>query len=267
MSDSILNHIGPFLMVLFRIGGLFLYAPMLSSSTIPGRIRLLVALAFAVAMYPTIPASQMAPIRLDLFVLAPAVFAEMLIGAVIGLLASLPMYSVQLAGLVMGHQTGLTLGGVFNPALDTEGDAISQLLMSIALAVFIALGGLEIMFLAVAKSFASVPIASVAITVAPIDLVVGLISSGFELALRVAAPVLCILLVETLASGFLMRSLPQINLLSLGYGLKILLAFVALTGAIAAISPAIEHDIADTLAACVHWAENIPHPPTFREAR
>ena len=260
MPESLLNHIGPFLMVLFRLLGLFIFAPILSSTSIPARIRVLLALALAVAMYPTIPASQMAPIQLDLFTLGPAIFAETLIGVVLGLIASLPMFAVQLAGMIMGQQTGLTLGGVFNPALEIETDAISQLLMYIAIAAFVALGGLEVLFLAVARSFAHIPLASVAIMVAPLDLIVGLISSGFELALRVAAPVLCILLVETVASSFLMRSLPQINILSIGYGLKILLGLIVFAAAVGTMEPAIERDIADALGSALRWVDSLVQP-------
>lgn len=256
--ESLYNHVGPFLMVLFRLLGLFVFAPMLSSAIIPARVRVLLAVILALGVYPTLPGAQQQPMELDLFMLAPAIAGETLIGTVIGLLASLPMYAAQLAGLVMGQQTGMSLGAVFNPALETDADAIGQLLMYVALAAFIALGGLELLFMGVARSFAHVPLGRAWSLAMPLDLMIGIVTSGFELALRVAAPVLCILLVETVVSGLLMKTLPQINIMSLGYGIKILLALVVLIAAMVVIEPVIVTDVRSTLMDITSWID-APH--------
>ena len=104
------------------------YANVLSSSILPLRLRVLLSLALSLALYPTLGRINHAPISLDLFSLAPAVFCETLIGAAMGLMASLPLYAVQLGGLVMGQQAGMSLGQVYNPALDVETDTIGQFL-------------------------------------------------------------------------------------------------------------------------------------------
>lgn len=269
IPEQLLEHVGPFLMVVFRISGLFVFAPILSSTSIPAQARVLLALAMSVALYPSVPleaisASGAGGLRLDLFSLIPAVLGETLIGAAIGLIASIPMYFVQMAGVIMGQQTGMSLGGLFNPALDIETDAISQLLMSIALAAFVAAGGLEVSFLALARSFEHVAIGGASwggASIAPVAMLVGLISSGFELALRVAAPVVCILLVETIASAYLMRTIPQINIMSIGYGVKVVLALVVMAGAVMSFHPVIYDDIADAIGACRVWVESLANGP------
>src|SRR5437868_2805959 len=96
--DPLLNHVGPFMLVLFRMSGLLVFAPILASSILPGRLRALLCVAFTLAIYPTLPASQHQPVRMDLFSLAPMALAETLIGVAMGLMASLPMYAVQLGG-------------------------------------------------------------------------------------------------------------------------------------------------------------------------
>lgn len=257
LPESILQHAAPFLMVLFRLSGLFVFAPMLSSTTIPARIRLLLALVMAVAVYPTLPGEQMAPVRLDIFTMGFAVIGETLIGLVVGLIASLPLYAVQMGGVVMGQQTGMSLAGVFNPALEVESDSISQLFLYIALAVFVSLGGLELMFLCVAKTFVRVPVGMATLTLSPLELIAGLSGSGFELALRVAAPVLAILLIETVVGGLIMRTLPQINIMSIGYGVKVILAFVTLAAAVVTITPAIQEDVQHACQAMFNWSEQI----------
>src|SRR6185436_6921163 len=104
-----------------------------------------------------------------------------------------------------------------NPALDSEGTVIGDMLMYIAIAVFIAAGGLEAMLGALVGSFGRVPVSDVAAWPAgdlggAVGLLGGIIGSGFEFALRVAAPVLCIILVETVGAAVIMKTMPQINI-------------------------------------------------------
>lgn len=251
---SMLDHVGPFLMCLFRLSGLFLFAPVLGSPAIPGRVRALLCASFALAIYPTLPPASMAPVEFNGVMLAWGVASETMIGLIIGLLAALPMYAVQLGGLLVGHQVGVGLANVYNPALDTEADVIGQFLLYLALAVFVAIGGLEAMFIALGATFAHIPLGGFAATDAPLDLFVGLTASGFEIALRIAAPVLCIVLAETLAAGFLMKTIPQINVMSIGFAVKIVIAIVALIGSLGAIQTTAADDIQQTLHAMLEWA-------------
>jgi len=257
--EPYLNHVGPFMLVLFRISGLLVFSPVLSSTILPLRLRGMLSFVFALAVYPTLGRVNHTPINTDLFSLAPAVFAETLIGMAMGLMAALPMYAVQLGGLIMGQQAGMSLGQIYNPALDVETDTLGQFLQYGAMVIFILMGGLEILFVALGHTFANVPIATVSTSgeFAPVELMTGLIASGFELALRVSAPVLCIILVETIASGLLARTIPQINVQTLGFSVKVVLTLLALAAGTAAIFHATGEDITHTLGEVVRWAEGL----------
>lgn len=250
----------PFLLVLFRLGGLMIFAPILGSPMIPVRARVMVSLVFAVALYPTVAARGVNPgllAELDLLTLGPLVAAETAIGLTIGLIAALPMYAVQLGGQVIGQQVGMGLAAIYNPALDTESDVVGQLLMFVALAIFAGIGGLEMMFIAVAETFARIPpggaIAGLS-AASTVGLLIELVGSGFEIALRVSAPVLCIILIEMIATGFLMKTLPQLNLMSIGFAAKVILALLVLVWGIGAVGESIGHDVMETCAAVLRWS-------------
>lgn len=74
--------------------------------------------------------------------------------------------------------------------------------------------------------------------------VLPMLVSGFDLALRVAAPMLGIILVETIATAMLMKTVPQINVMSLGFGLKILLGLSALILSVRIMDSAIMDHVA-----------------------
>lgn len=270
----ILDHVGPFLLVLFRLIGLFIFAPMIGGSLVPVRVRTLLAVVFTLSMYPTLPADQQQPVAIDLFSLAPAAFGEVLIGLGIGLLAALPMYAVQLGGLVGGQQLGLGLAGIYNPALETESDVLGQLLLYVALSVFAAVGGLDLMFACLSRTFSHIPVGGAfaapqvlgvgaAAGVGLGDVLLGMVSAGFDVALRVSTPVLCIILLETLAAAFLMKTIPQVNIMSLGFAVKVLLGLFVLIVSMGTLSEVIEDDVKATCDRIVEWSAG--PPPTQAE--
>ncbi len=255
--DAILPHVPVFMMVLARIGGLFIFAPALGSPAIPMQIKALMIIAMTIVVYPTIDLHAEVPLTLDLMSLAPAMAIESLIGLSIGMIASLPLVSVQMGGLLMGQQMGLGLGSIYNPAIDSEADVAGQMLFYLALGIFLIGGGLEAMQRAMVVSFDAVPIGGMTADDVPLDLVAGMLAAGFELAVRVAAPVLCIIFVETVATGLIMKTAPQINILSFGFPVRILLGMAALYASLAAVNEIIGEDVEGSFRTMLEWVVSI----------
>ena len=90
---SLIAHIPPAVLVATRIGGLTFYAPVIGSSAIPAHVKALLALVLGAAIYPMLAARHEFPggTELNLWLLAPLMVMEVLIGALIGFLASLPL--------------------------------------------------------------------------------------------------------------------------------------------------------------------------------
>ncbi len=239
--EQLLPHIPAFLLVLFRLTGIFIFGPVFGSSVIPMRAKVLLALVLAFCIYPVIP--PQVPVQLSLMTLAVAVGTELLIGLVIGYGASLPLVAMQIGGLMMGHQLGLGLAQVFNPEFNEQTEIMSQLLFFLALVAFLLLGGHHAMLVALVHSFESVPLGGYRMDGSVLDLVVGLLTATFELGIRVAAPLLCLVFLETIAMGFVARTVPQLNILSLGFPLRILLGFLLVAGIVATMFDAVSEAI------------------------
>lgn len=252
LPEYLYQHVAPFMLLLARVGGLFIFAPVLSSPMIPPRIKSLLLFMLALAMYPLIgPITGPDP---GVFKLGLAVAGEALIGLTLGFLAALPMYAAQLGGQLMDHQIGLGLAAVYNPALDAEGTVISDLILNISVAVFICLGGLDALFIGVAHTLSHTPVGAAGLFNSPLQLVVSLVSSGFELALRIAAPVLGVITLETVAAAILSKTMPQINILSIGFALKIGAGLIALIAALTPIGGAIMDAIQHSSNSMLEWA-------------
>ena len=253
--EHILPHAIGFLAVLCRIGGLFIFAPVLGSNSIPMRIKAMIALVMTAAVYPLVSGAATEIGAVTLPALGWMIFTESLIGLSIGVLATLPIVGMQVGGALMGHQMGLAAAQVFNPTLDTEADTIGQIMLFVGLVIFLSIGGLEAMHLAVAHSFDRIPIGAFNAGHTPLALIVGALQSGFELAFRIGAPVFCIMLAESIGAGFLMKTVPQLNILSFGFPLKILIGLFTLIAALSAISIAGSEEVERVTRIFLQWAK------------
>ncbi len=258
--EHILPHAPVFLAAMFRILGLFIVSPGLGGGTIPTPVKIMLGLALTLVIYPTINLDANVPFRFDLVALAPICATEILIGYTIGMIASMPMMAVQMGGLVMGQQMGLGLANFYNPAIDTEGDIIGQILFYVALGVFLTLGGFDILIYSVVSSFDRVAIGGFLLSQTPLDTMVAVVHSGFELAIRVAMPVMCVLFIETVAVGFIMKTVPQLNVLSFGFPIRILAGISAVYFSLTFLSETIATDVHHAMDRVLGWVSTLGPP-------
>ncbi len=226
--ELIETHLPLMLLVVFRLGGLMVYGPIFGSPVIPVRIKILLSFFIGITIYPLLSTQHFTGVELtlDVWTLAPLILLEMFIGLAIGFAASLPLVGVQTGGLVMGQQMGLGFAQFYNPAVDDEADVVGQMLFFMGLAGFLLIGGHEAMVLGVLHSFEHVPPGSVLLDTSVITLLTGLLMAAYELALRVAAPLLALIFLQSIAMGFISKTVPQLNILSLGFPLRILVGFL-----------------------------------------
>lgn len=260
MSDlqSILDHIPAALLVIFRIGGLMIYGPVFGSSVIPARVKVYLSFILGLAAYPLLATEHFAglTLSLNLWTLGPVIALELLFGLVIGYLASLPLVGVQTGGLMMGQQMGLGFAQFYNPAVDDEADVVGQVLFFMGLAGFLVIGGHEAMMLAVLHSFAHVPPGGMLVDTTIVTIASGMLLSAFEIALRVAAPLLAIIFLQSVALGFISKTVPQLNILSLGFPVRILVGFLIVAVGLVVIDEVVMEGLDAALQTMFGWIES-----------
>jgi flagellar biosynthetic protein FliR len=253
--ESILEHTIPFMLVVTRLTGIFVYTPLLRSTSVPVVYRALLAFMFALAVFPFTPPVA-SGIAVDLVELVPLLFSELLIGAAMGLIVGLPLIALEMGGFVIGYQIGLAMAESFNPELDTNGSVIGQLLFYLGLFIFIGVGGLETLFMTLADSFHTVPLGMFTAGDAPLDIIVGVLASGFEIAIRVASPIMAVVSLLYVAMGFIMKTMPQMNIMSIGFAAQIVAGIVTVLIMISAISQVATEEIERTLQLLVDWVQS-----------
>jgi flagellar biosynthesis protein FliR len=250
--SGLLAHVVPFTLVAFRLAGLFIMLPVVASPLVPMRGKAMLAFVLAAGSYPLVASRVGTPAGVDLPGLVAMIVGEAMVGLVMGLIASIPMVSMEMAGVLGGQTMGLGLARVYNPEVDADADVLGQLYTYVALGVFVAVGGVESLFAGVLSSFDRVPLGS-ALALPTADAVTGALAGGFELALRVALPVVGISLLLILTLGVISKAMPAFNVMSVGFTLKLIVGTLIVALSLAAAGEAVGDAVRDAVASAVQW--------------
>ena len=126
------------------------------------------------------------------------------------------------------------VANVLDPSAGEQVSLFSRLLHLLALVVFVSIGGHRMVMAGLLDTFQSIPPGSAAIPVSMAHTLVALLTQSFVLGIRAAAPVVVAILLSTLVMGLIGRTLPQLNILAVGFGLNSMLTFGVLAIALGA---------------------------------
>lgn len=256
MSEIVLSNLVPFMLVAFRLAGLFIATPLLSSTVVPLRLKPFIVLALAAAVYPLTPAWNV-PASMSIVTLVPMIVGETLIGFVIGLLASLPLIAAETCGIIVGQQMGFGLAKVYNPEYDAETDVLGQALFFVVFGAFLAMGGLESVFRSLVATFERVGPGGIGIGQAPLETLVGVAASGLELAMRMSLPVMGAILLLIVVFAVISKTMPSINIMSVGFTVKVLAGVAVLTLALPSIARVAGDEAGEVLSVIDGWARSL----------
>jgi len=239
-----------FLLVLSRVAGLITFLPAPGFRGAPDMLRAGFALAVTFALFPVWPALPDAlPSSGQL---TAWIFAETGFGLVMGLAVAFLTEAFQLATQVLGLQAGYGYANTIDPASQADASVLQVVTMLISSLLFLALGLDRQLFRVLAASFEKFPAGSWAPTAASLDGIVRLGSGMFSLGLRVALPVVALLLLLDISLAVLGRMQQQLQLLSLAFPLKMLAALALLSALAPVFTRIFESSATRTLSALWH---------------
>jgi flagellar biosynthetic protein FliR len=233
------------MLVMARLSGLMLAAPLFSGAAIPAQIKALLVLAMSMAVFPLLGPAVQVPVTLSAAL--AGVVGELAIGLLIGFGVSLILAGVQLAIQTVSQQAGLALGEVFNPMLESSAPVVAELYYYVSMVIFLAVGGHRALVRAMLDSFTAVPPMSFHVGEQATALLVELLIVSFIVALRVGGPIVLALLLSFMTLGFLSRTIPQLHLLSIGFPIKIALALLLMAMTMMSLEPVLVDSLTRTM--------------------
>lgn len=215
-----------FIYPLTRILGFIATAPLWSSNGVPARTRLILGLAIAVALTPSLPLMPVVqPASLTgLWIMAQ----QMLIGIGMGFAVKIVFAAFNVAGEFIGTQMGLGFATFYDPLSSAQTPVIAEFINLLALLLFLSMNGHLLYLATLAQSFSAIPVSATPIAAGSWLNLAELGSRMFSAGLLLSLPVMAALMITNVALAVLTRAAPQLNLFALGFPLTLLGGFFAL---------------------------------------
>jgi flagellar biosynthetic protein FliR len=246
--DAAISYVPVFVLVLFRVAGFMIFAPLFGSTRIPKRVRTLLAVILAMGFTSSVKQPPQLPG--DYLTLSMAIGGEICFGFAMGMILSFVFIAAQWAGEIIGQQLGFNIAETFDPQYGQSGSVVGDLYYMMTLVIFLAIGGHREMLRGVRDSFDTLPLMSVSINHNVFDLVMRMFETATMLAFRLAAPVLVTMLVVDLTLGFLGKTMPQMNVMTMGLSIKAMIGMCVLIAGlmVASTSNVILHGLEESVA-------------------
>ena len=217
-----------FVIVLTRLSGIMLCAPFFTGGYMPLHIRAVFTFFAALALTPALPLGNI-PADPSLGTITILLLFELLFGIVIGFAALCIFAGVQFGGQIMAFNIGFAMINLIDPQTQVNMPIFSFILNYIALLLFILINGHHFFLLAVYESFNTLPVGGFVLDGPLVNQIVGFTASVFLIGIKVAGPIIVVIIVVDVIVGIVGRSAPQLHVMVIGMPLKILAGFTILS--------------------------------------
>lgn len=243
--------IAAFVLFVVRTSGMVTAAPILGfgSSFSAYRIALIISLSgvlFLVHGEP-IASEDLTPITLGAMALR-----EVLIGVFLGSLLRLITLALHVTGEMIGHEMGFMVARQVDPATGVNTTLITSFYENVFLLALLALNGHHWLLRGLGESFGRAPVGELSLSGGVIDAILRLFSQMFGAGLVFAAPVMVFLTLTSILIGLLARAVPHLNILEIGFTLRVGVALCA----IAVFAPLLEPSLTGLNGMFVDWVHN-----------
>lgn len=216
-----------FLLTFFRISLVVFLLPFFGGEAIPAPVKASLCLVLAVGLWPHLSFKGVMfpghPLSIGLMLLG-----ELVLGLSLGLLVQFVFAAVQTGGQIIGFQMGYAMINVVDPLTGVSEVVTAHFLYMCTLLTFLALNGHLYLLKGLTESFAYIPPGGFLVTPAVSKGILNFSSQMFVLAIKIASPVIVAVFLVDLALALISRAAPQMNVLFIGFPLKIMVGFLFL---------------------------------------
>jgi flagellar biosynthetic protein FliR len=221
---DIVEHFYALLWPMLRMSALMLFAPVFSLPALTTRLRVLLALALSVMVYPMFDWPRIDPLSARGLL---EIANQITIGLMMGLILQVAIAAVVVAGQAISNAMGLSMAMMIDPNLGNV-PTVAQFLIVLATLVFVGLGGHGLLLAMLVESFSSLPVGTFVMVEQSWRQVLAWSSMMFLGAVLIALPVMVTLLFINIGIGVITRAAPSLNIFAVGLPATIVMGFVVL---------------------------------------
>ncbi|MHB1023754.1 MAG: flagellar biosynthetic protein FliR [Acidobacteriaceae bacterium] len=222
------------MLVLVRVSGLMVFAPIFSSIAIPMRIKAGLVLAITLLLAPVVSALPAtvhvaSGVQLD----GASLLGELAVGMMFGFSLNLLNEALLFAGFLLGMEFSFSLVNLLDPNTRVDTPILGQLLGWLGVLVLIGAGLDRTLLAALMRSFATAPVGQELLSMQSSAALASMAGGIFLAGLQLAAPVLAATMAVEVTVSLIGRLSPQLPVMFVSIPAKTLVAYVVLIGSLA----------------------------------
>jgi flagellar biosynthesis protein FliR len=229
-------------MLLVRPGMLIALAPALGGAHLPMPVKVGLTVLVSIGLLPSVNV----PVDLPELSLGVVVAREAIIGLSLGFALRALIAAAEFAGHLSGQQIGFSYGATIDPQSGVRNNMLATLYGSLATLGFLAINGHHMALRALAQSYAALPIGGGQLDASVVSSVRDIFALVFVVAIRLAAPIVIVLLVVELVIGLISRASPALNYMVIGYPVRLMVG-LTLLAALVPVIPAVTNSMMENV--------------------
>jgi flagellar biosynthetic protein FliR len=211
-------------LLLMRPGALLLASPAFGGLYAPAQVKVGLTFFLALAMLPT----TAVPVAGSVAGLTGIIARELAIGFSMALAIRVMIGAAEFGGNLASFQMGLSYAAIVDPASGVRNNVLAMLYANVALVTFLLTNAHHAFLRALRDSYVSMPMGSGAIGASVPAAVTALLGLVFTVGVRLAAPLVVVLLIAELALALVSRSAPALNLMVVSGPVRLLIGLLLL---------------------------------------
>ena len=211
---------------LLRTSALILAAPLLGSGT--GFAGYKIALILAVTVVVFMSTGELLPEPVGPIDYGLMCFREVLIGLFLAFVLQAVLLAVRVAGELTGTEMAFNMASIVDPNTGINTPLVTQIYEMAFFLGLLSVNGHHWLLRALGSSFERAPIGNFGADEGMSTIIVDLFSRMFSAGIVFAAPVLVLLVLVSVLIGFLSRVVPQINVMEVGFNIRVGVGLLAI---------------------------------------
>ena len=233
LSELLTEHNAIIFVLLFsRMSGLMAFFPFFSHSSIPVPVKSAIAFYLTIFFFPQadIPIAIESGTQLLLMVMM-----EFALGFVAALALNLIFGAMGLAGMQISMIMGFSMATAFDPSSQSNSPIISNFLTLLAILILLAFNGHHLILLFMGQSIDHIALGGFYPDQHIWSYFATAVKHMFVLGFVVAFPIIALSILSDVIFGMLMKTMPQFNLLVVGFPIKIFLSVMVIVAVLGAM--------------------------------
>ena len=215
-------------LIFLRITSFFIITNVFFPKGTPITLKAIFSLIFSFALLGGINYSNIEGITSNYYLII-YMFFEVTNGLILGLISNIAFGVLLMAGSLIDVHIGLSMLNTIDPNSETSTTITGNLLHYVALVIFFIINGHHMLIKSLIESFILLPIGKGLFYGDTMMTMIEIIANYFVIGLKIAIPIVLIILLADVCMGLISRAVPQINVMILGMPVKMLIGIIAIS--------------------------------------